>query len=126
MLETDKQMRHWSFQESCKACRYLNKNRGKAIMALDGKTLGLALSGGGYRATLFGLGSLWRLNEAGLLGKLDRITSVSGGSILMGILAHRWQQLRFNNGRADNFEEVIAKPIRTFCGKTIDVGAGLI
>ncbi len=95
-------------------------------MALDGKTLGLALSGGGYRATLFGLGSLWRLNEAGLLGKLDRITSVSGGSILMGILAHRWQQLGFNNGRADNFEEVIAKPIRTFCGKTIDVGAGLI
>ena len=46
-------------------------------MALDGKTLGLALSGGGYRATLFSLGSLWRLNDAGLLGKLDRITSVS-------------------------------------------------
>ena len=46
-------------------------------MAIDGKTLGLALSGGGYRATLFGLGSLWRLNDAGLLGRLDRITSVS-------------------------------------------------
>src|SRR6476469_6142635 len=95
-------------------------------MALDGRTLGLALSGGGYRATLFGLGSLWRLNEAGLLGKLDRITSVSGGSILMGVLAHRWQQLGFNNGRADDFEDVISKPTRTFCGQTIDVGAGLI
>jgi len=59
-------------------------------MALDGKTLGLALSGGGYRATLFGLGSLTRLNDAGLLGKLDLITSVSGGSILAGILALRW------------------------------------
>lgn len=94
-------------------------------MAIDGKTLGLALSGGGYRATLFGLGSLWRLNDAGLLGKLDRITSVSGGSILMGILAHRWRQLQFTDGRAGNFAEVIAEPVRTFCAKTIDIGAGL-
>ncbi len=81
-------------------------------MALDGKTLGLALSGGGYRATLFSLGSLWRLNDAGLLGKLDRITSVSGGSILMGILAHRWRQLQFDNGRAGNFAQVVAEPVR--------------
>lgn len=94
-------------------------------MAFDGKTLGLALSGGGFRATLFGLGSLWRLNDAGLLGKLDRMTSVSGGSILMGILAHRWRQLQFDNGRASNFAQVIAEPVRTFCGKTIDIGAGL-
>lgn len=94
-------------------------------MALDGKTLGLALSGGGFRATLFGLGSLWRLNDAGLLGKLDRLTSVSGGSILMGILAHRWRQLQFDNGRASNFAQVLAEPVRTFCAKTIDIGAGL-
>ena len=33
-------------------------------MTIEGKSLGLALSGGGYRATLFGLGSLRRLNEA--------------------------------------------------------------
>ena len=31
--------------------------------------IGLALSGGGYRATLFGLGSLVRLNELGVLVK---------------------------------------------------------
>ena len=94
-------------------------------MAFESKTLGLALSGGGYRATLFGLGSLWRLNDAGLLGKVDRMTSVSGGSILMGILAHRWRDLQFDNGRAGNFAQVIAEPVRTFCGKTIDIGAGL-
>lgn len=94
-------------------------------MALEGKTLGLALSGGGYRATLFSLGSLWRLNDAGLLGKLDRITSVSGGSILMGILAHRWRQLQFDSGRADNFAQVVAEPARIFCAQTIDIGAGL-
>lgn len=94
-------------------------------MAIDGKTIGLALSGGGYRATLFGLGSLWRLNDAGLLGKLDRITSVSGGSILMGILAHRWKSLSFDDGRAANFDEVVAQPVKDFCAQTIDIGAGL-
>ena len=71
-------------------------------MALaDGTTLGLALSGGGFRATLFGLGSLWRLNDAGLLGRLDRVTSVSGGSIMAGILASRWHALSFGC-RADS------------------------
>ena len=30
-------------------------------MAINGSTLGLALSGGGFRATLFSMGSLWRL-----------------------------------------------------------------
>lgn len=94
-------------------------------MAIGGKTVGLALSGGGYRASLFGLGSLWRLNDAGLLGMLDRITSVSGGSILSGVLAHRWSRLRFDNGRAANFVDEVAAPIEAFCARTIDVGAGL-
>lgn len=94
-------------------------------MTVDGRTLGLALSGGGYRATLFGLGSLWRLNDAGLLGRIDRMSSVSGGSIVMGILAHRWRQLAFDNGRATNFAEVVATPAMDFCSHTIDIGAGL-
>ena len=94
-------------------------------MAIDGKTLGLALSGGGYRATLFGLGSLWRLNDAGLLGKLDRVTSVSGGSIVSGVLAHGWRELQFAGGRASNFQAVVAAPVQEFCSHTIDVSAGL-
>jgi NTE family protein len=94
-------------------------------MAIDGKTIGLALSGGGFRATLFGLGSLWRLNEVGLLGKLDRITSVSGGSILAGVLAHRWHRLSFDNGQASNFRTEIADVIQNFCSQTIDIKAGL-
>lgn len=94
-------------------------------MAVDGKTMGLALSGGGYRATLFGLGSLWRLNDAGLLGRLDRITGVSGGAIVLGVLAHAWRQLRFADGRASNFAEVVAAPVRRLCSSTIDIGAGV-
>lgn len=95
-------------------------------MAIDGSTLGLALSGGGFRATLFGLGSLWRLNDAGLLGRLDRVTSVSGGSILAGVLAHRWRELAFVDGRADNFDALVAAPVREFCSRTIDIGAGIL
>lgn len=49
--------------------------------------IGLSLSGGGYRAMLFHVGSLWRLNEAGLLSQLQRISSISGGSITAGQLA---------------------------------------
>jgi NTE family protein len=94
-------------------------------VAHDGKTIGIALSGGGYRATLFGLGGLWRLNQTGLLGKLDRVTSVSGGSILAGVLAHRWPDLAFVDGQATNFAQVIVEPIRSFCATTIDWKAGI-
>lgn len=94
-------------------------------MTWDSKTIGIALSGGGFRASLFGLGSLWRLNEIGLLGRLDRVTSVSGGSILSGVLAKNWGSLSFNNGVASNFVEKVADPIKAFCGKTIDISAGL-
>ena len=94
-------------------------------MAIDGKSVGLALSGGGYRASLFSLGSLWRLNEAGLLPKIDRITSVSGGSILAGVLAHRWRSLNFEQGRATNFVKTVAAPVQEFCSHTIDVSASV-
>ena len=50
----------------------------------------LCLSGGGYRAMLFHTGVLWRLNEIGWLPKLNRISSVSGGSITAGVLALNW------------------------------------
>ena len=83
----------------------------------------LALSGGGFRATLFHLGSLWRLNELGWLPKLTEVTSVSGGSIISAFLGLHWKQLSFQNNVATNFETVIAKPIQNFCSKTIDIGA---
>src|SRR5437773_6354039 len=49
----------------------------------------LCLSGGGYRATLFHLGALTRLNELGVLGQIDTFCSVSGGSIASALLADR-------------------------------------
>lgn len=55
----------------------------------------LCLSGGGYRAALFHLGSLTRLNELGILSQIDTFSSVSGGSILAAHLAtriNRWPE----------------------------------
>lgn len=43
--------------------------------------LGLALSGGGYRASVFHLGTLNKLNELGILKTVDVISTISGGSI---------------------------------------------
>lgn len=92
---------------------------------------GLALSGGGFRATLFHLGALWRLNELGWLRRLDIITSVSGGSIINGVLATRWSSLAWSplpgGGEiALDFEDKIANPIREFCTKSIDVSSVII
>ncbi len=44
--------------------------------------IGLALSGGGFRAAFFHLGVLKRLEELGLLDKVDVISAVSGGAIV--------------------------------------------
>lgn len=85
--------------------------------------IGLALSGGGFRATLFHIGSLWRLNELGYLPKLSRISSVSGGSITAGVLALHWKELTFQNGVATNLDEKVVKPLRKFCERDIDTRA---
>ena len=54
------------------------------------KRIGLALSGGGYRAAAFHLGVFRRLRQLGLLWHLDLLTCVSGGSIAGAFLAANW------------------------------------
>jgi len=44
--------------------------------------VGLALSGGGFRASFFHLGVLAKLAEAGLLHRVEALSCVSGGSII--------------------------------------------
>jgi len=86
----------------------------------------LCLSGGGYRAMLFHLGALWRLNDLGWLQKLDRVSSVSGGSITAGVLARNWGELDFDDtGVAGGFRTALVDPIHALAGETIDVSAGL-
>src|SRR6267143_1302512 len=82
--------------------------------------MALCLSGGGYRAMLFHLGALRRLNEIGYLTKVKRISSVSGGSITAGVLAMNWKRLRLANGPADNFDDEVTAPVRKLAGITVD------
>ncbi|MFZ5959993.1 patatin-like phospholipase family protein [Pseudomonas knackmussii] len=61
------------------------------------KRIGLALSGGGYRAAAFHLGVMQQLQALGLLDKLDLLSCVSGGSIAGASVALNW-------GRADKLD----------------------
>lgn len=47
----------------------------------DGKRVGLALSGGGYRAAAFHLGTMRKLHQLNILEKVDVFSTISGGSI---------------------------------------------
>ena len=67
-------------------------------MTNDGKRIGLALSGGGYRAAAYHIGALRALHKLGVLGKVDVISSVSGGSITAASYA-------LHEGNYERFEE---------------------
>lgn len=76
---------------------------------------------------LFHLGALWRLNELGYLPKLDRVSSVSGGSITAAASANGWSDLEFaKNGVTRAFESAVAKPVRSLASHTIDMPAILL
>lgn len=72
---------------------------------------------------VFHLGALIRLDEAGLLSKLSRVSSVSGGSIVAAYLGLRWRDLRFGaDGRAGGLQEVV-DGIRRMARTSVDAGA---
>ena len=84
--------------------------------------IGLALSGGGYRAMVFHVGALIRLNEVALLRKIKRVSSVSGGSITAGVIGTSWKDLKFTDHVAVNFEIVVER-VRQMADTTVDAGA---
>jgi NTE family protein len=92
------------------------------------KGTAFCMSGGGYRAALFHLGALRRLNELGLLSRIDTFTSVSGGSIMAAQLA----TFLARRGKAaepgkpiDGFDAGVANPMRAFAAKDVRTGAAL-
>ena len=100
----------------------------KQLREPTAKGIGLCLSGGGYRAMLFHLGALWRLQEVRYLdatpgaprsadlGSLARISSVSGGSITSAVLGLRWAQVATSHPEATTrlaaFKTHVVEPIR--------------
>jgi NTE family protein len=88
----------------------------------------LCLSGGGYRAAIFHLGALLRLQQRGVLRGLDLISSVSGGSIASAWLLSRYLRQRssvleqfpdwcdridFKADVIEPFRDVAARDLRT-------------
>ena len=64
-----------------------------------------------------------------VLGKAERFSSVSGGSITVGLLAKEWDRLDFRNGVSAVFATRIVEPLRQFCRLRIDtlaIGEGLL
>jgi predicted acylesterase/phospholipase RssA len=70
----------------------------------------VALSGGGHRATLFGLGALLYLVDSGVAKHVVSIASVSGGSIVNGLVA---QEVDFRNTSPEAFRKMVAVPLAT-------------
>ena len=79
---------------------------------------------------VFHVGVLWRLLETGWLARIDRISSVSGGSITAGCLALAWKALA--PGTADDlarFKTLVVTPLRGMASTTVDewsVFAGIL
>jgi len=90
----------------------------------------LCLSGGGYRASLFDLGAMRRLNELGILSQVDTFSSVSGGSIASAVVAaHVSDRLGGTwpepGELVPGFDEGIADPLRNLAGQNIRTAAAL-
>src|ERR1700719_2108305 len=65
------------------------------------KKIGLALSGGGFRASLYHLGLVRFLRDAGILPQVTHITSVSGGSIMAAHLVLNWDRYNGSGNEVD-------------------------
>lgn len=81
--------------------------------------IGVCLSGGGFRASLFGLGVLRYLAEASLLGRTVAISAVSGGSITAAVTADRFPQLRHNDAGANFVADVYAPMVGAITRKNM-------
>lgn len=72
--------------------------------------IGLALSGGGFRATLYHLGLIRFLYDSGILPQVTHIAAVSGGSIIAAHLGLNWGRY---TGSASEFDAA-ANELLTF------------
>ena len=71
------------------------------------RRIAVALSGGGHRASLFGLGVLMYLTDAGMNRDVTSVSSVSGGSLTNGFVA---QECDYSTVTAKEFGEHVAQP----------------
>lgn len=73
---------------------------------INDKKIGLALSGGGYRAAAYHIGTLRALHQMDVLDKVDVISSISGGSITAAYYA-------LHKDKYEEFEKSLIEKLRT-------------
>ena len=81
--------------------------------------IAICLSGGGYRAALFHLWALRRLNELGVLAQLSTISAVSGGSIVANLLADPRLEFPDGVGTVAGFDDHVATPLAALAARNI-------
>jgi hypothetical protein len=82
----------------------------------SGRELGVAISGGGHRATVFGLGALLALSDLGLNKRVASVASVSGGSVANGIAM---TDIDFGTATAEEFEAHIAPKLAAIANRGV-------
>lgn len=78
------------------------------------ENLEVTLSGGGYRASAFGLGTLLYLAHSDLRRQVVSISSVSGGSITNGFVA---QECDFAGTDVDDFKKIASRLVHKISGE---------
>ncbi len=77
-------------------------------------------SGGGFRATLPALGVIRLLADASRLSELRFVSSVSGGSVALGLLAVAWPELRRQGFTAQAVDDLLIGPtVRRISGRSL-------
>ena len=85
------------------------------------REISLALSGGGIRAMGFHLGVLRRMAELGLLERVKRISTVSGGSLVIGLI---YQTCDWNWPSSQEFiDRAYPKVTSLLCNRSFQVDA---
>lgn len=79
----------------------------------NNKKLGLALSGGGFRASFYHIGVLARLADLGLLRSVEFISTVSGGSIIGALYYLHLKKLLEEKSdveiKDEDYQKIVAK-----------------
>ncbi len=78
--------------------------------------VGLALSGGGFRAAAFGLGCLRALHDTGVLRHVRVVSGISGGSLLAALWA-------YGPTRFDDFDDATTQMLRRGLQRDLALGA---
>lgn len=75
------------------------------LSAADAPRVGLCLSGGGFRATAFGLGALRALHDRDVLSQVRVVSGISGGSLLTAMWAYGPENF-------DEFDDTVTELLR--------------